>query len=535
LFHGDDAHGLGSLQRIECIMTATKVESDRSRQDRIFQFLADPATHGAPVTRIDTHGAAVFLAGDHALKIKRAVRFPFLDYSTLALRKRACDRELEVNRRFAPQIYRRVVPITRAADGTLQIGGDGEAVEWAVEMTRFDERRTIDQVAARGPIEPELVIAIADVIAASHRTAPSAATASWIASILPIIADNTATFEAEGFPADQVAALDRASRAAFERTRRQLEQRGAEGFVRHCHGDLHLANIVLIDGAPVLFDALEFDPAFASVDVLYDLAFPLMDLIRYDRCDAAVILLNRYLAATPDENVDALGTLPLLLSMRAAIRAKVILARPSSDIATNRDNRETAEAYFALAARLIAPPPPPRLIAVGGLSGTGKSVLARVLASRVPPLPGAIVLRSDLTRKRLFGVADTERLSETAYAPEVTAKVYRSLGERAAAALTQGHSVIVDAVFAKADERQAIEAILRKMEVGFTGLYLVADLETRIERVRGRVGDASDATTEIVRQQQAYQQGTIGWATIDASGRPEQTLAQALTAIERKP
>jgi hypothetical protein len=245
-------------------------------------------------------------------------------------------------------------------------------------------------------------------------------------------------------------------------------------------------------------------------------------------------LLNRYLAATPDENVDALGTLPLLLSMRAAIRAKVILARPSSDIATNRDNRETAEAYFALAARLIAPPPP-RLIAVGGLSGTGKSVLARVLASRVPPLPGAVVLRSDLTRKRLFGVADTERLSETAYSPEVTAKVYRSLGERAAAALTQGHSVIVDAVFAKADERQAIEAISRKMEVGFTGLYLVADLDTRIERVRGRVGDASDATTEIVRQQQAYQQGTIGWATIDASGRPEQTLAQALTAIERKP
>lgn len=503
------------------------------RQEDILQFVADPATHGGlPVRRIDTHGAAVFLVGDRALKIKRAVRFPFLDYSTPARRKIACEQELVVNRRFAPQIYRRVLPITRKADGTLELGGDGEAIEWAVDMMRFDERRTVDHLAAAGPLAPDLVTAIADVIAASHRSAPEAATAPWIASIELIIADNTASFTSGGFPADQIAALDRASRAAFERHRGLLGQRGAQGFVRRCHGDLHLANIVVIDSAPVLFDAIEFDPLIASVDVLYDLAFPLMDFVHYGRCGAAAELLNRYLAITPSQNDDAFGLLPLMLSMRAAIRAKVMLSRPADDAGTMRGNRETAGAYFALAARLISPPQP-RLLAVGGLSGTGKSVLARALAGRIPPLPGAVVLRSDVARKRLFGVGDTERLPPTAYSPEVTAEVYRGLGERAAHILAQGHSVIVDAVFAKAEERQAIEAIATDAGCAMLGLYLIADLATRIDRVSRRVGDASDATPDIVRQQQAYAQDAVGWTEIDAAGTPDQTLASAKAALGR--
>ncbi|MBI5129458.1 MAG: AAA family ATPase [Rhodopseudomonas palustris] len=506
--------------------------SDKVGQAEIFRFVADPATHaGADVVQIDTHGAAVFLAGNRALKIKRAVRFPFLDYSTLAKRKTACDQELAVNRRFAPQIYRRVMPITRAADGTLQIDGPGEPVEWAVEMTRFDEGRTIDHLAAGGPLDLDLVAAIADAIAASHRAAPRAATAPWIASIIPINADNIPSFGAGGFPADQVADLDRATRAAFDHSRGLLEQRGADGFVRWCHGDLHLANIVLIDGTPVLFDAIEFDPAFASVDVMYDLAFPLMDFLRYGRSEEAAELLNRYLAVSDDAHADALGALPLLLSMRAAIRAKVMLSRPAGDADARRHHRQTADLYFALAARLIAPPSP-RLIAVGGLSGTGKSVLARALAGHIAPLPGAVVLRSDVVRKRHFGVAETERLPAAAYAPEVTMQVYRSLGERASRILAQGHSVIVDAVFAKADERQAIESIATQAKCQFAGLFLVADLATRINRVSSRIGDASDATPEIVRQQQAYEQSAVGWTEVDAAGTPDQTLARAVSALQ---
>ncbi|WP_307705471.1 bifunctional aminoglycoside phosphotransferase/ATP-binding protein [Rhodopseudomonas sp. B29] len=473
----------------------------------------------------------MFLTKDRVLKIKRAVRFPFLDYSTLARRRTACEQELEVNRRFAPQIYRRVVPITRSAGGILEIGGDGEPIEWAVEMARFDERLTLDHLARQGPLTPGLVAALAEVIAQSHRVAPSAATEPWLDSIEPIIADNTAAFTAGEFADDEVATLDRTSREALSRHRRLLGDRGARGFVRWCHGDLHLANIVLIDGKPVLFDAIEFDPVFASVDVAYDLAFPLMDLLRYGRGEAAAGLLSSYLAATGDDSIDALAALPLLQSIRAAIRAKVLLMRPAKDETERQDNRHTAESYFALALRLITPPQP-RLIAVGGLSGTGKSVLARSLAAAVLPLPGAVVLRSDVVRKQTFGVAETARLGADAYTPEVTAKVYGSLAARAASILGQGHSVIVDAVFARGDERRAIEAIAAKAKVPFEGVYLTADLAIRIARVEGRLADASDATADIVRQQQAYQLDSIDWHKVDASGTPQQTLERALAATK---
>jgi len=506
--------------------------ADGTTQQEVFAFLADPATHGGkPVERIDTHGAAVFLAGERALKVKRAVRFPFLDYSTPDKRRAACEDELTVNRRFAPQIYRGVVAITRAGDGALQIGGDGAVVDWAVEMARFDERRTLDHLAAAGPLDAGLVVRIADVIAASHAGAAVAPATPWIASIPTIIAANTSAFQAaRGFDAAQVAALDRLGRAAFARNRAMLERRGAQGFVRHCHGDLHLANIVLIERTPVLFDAIEFDPAIASVDVLYDLAFTLMDLIHSQRCDAANLLLNRYLAVTADANLDALAALPLLMSMRAGIRANVLLSRPARDAAAAATIRRDADAYFTLALRLVAPPPP-RLIAIGGLSGTGKSVLARALAGSVAPLPGAVLLRSDVTRKQHFGVGETERLPEVAYRPEVTAEIYRSLAERARRVLAQGHSAIVDAVFARPDERAAIAAVAAVSNVKFDGLFLVADLATRIARVSQRRADASDATPAIVQRQQDYDPGSTDWTIVDASGSPQQTLQRAAAAL----
>lgn len=510
-------------------MSAPDATSTAPQEQEVFDFLGRGAGD-TPVMQIDTHGAAVFLEGNRALKIKRAVKFPFLDYSTLAKRKIACEQELAVGRRFAPAIYRRVVPVTRTDKGALQIGGDGPAVEWAVEMMRFDDSATLDHLARAGSLGPELIDAVADAIAASHQAAPLAATAPWVASIEPILADDTNELAAGGFAAADVAMLDRSSGDALGRLRPLLEQRGAAGFVRWCHGDLHLANIVVIDGKPTLFDAIEFDPAFASVDVLYDLAFPLMDLLHYGRGSDSAQLLNRYLAVTSADNLDALSALPLLMSMRAAIRAKVMLARPAANETIRQANRAIAESYFDLALRLIAPPPP-RLIAVGGLSGTGKSVLARALAGHVPPLPGAVVLRSDVARKRLHGVADTERLPATAYTAEVTEAVYRGLAERAAHILKQGHSVIVDAVFSKPEERRAIESVAAELGIRFHGLFLTADLATRIARVAGRIGDASDATPEIVRQQQSYAQGVVGWSTIDAGGTPAETLSRALAML----
>ncbi len=501
-------------------------------QEIVFAFLTDPATH-PHVQRIDTHAASVFLEGDRALKIKRAIRFPYLDYSTLEKRKAACDEELRISRPFAPQIYRRVVPITKGGDGSLEIDGRGTPVEYAVEMTRFDERQTIDHLAEAGPLDSGLVDAIADAIAASHLVAPRAPAAPWINSIPGIVDGNTRAFrEAACFPADDIDDLDEASHTVFAAIRGLLEQRGRQGLVRRCHGDLHLANIVLIDRKPVLFDAIEFDPGIASTDVLYDLAFPLMDFVRYGRQAAANTLLNRYLAQSADENLDALAALPLFMSLRSAIRANVLRARLGRNPDGNADVVQSARAYFELARRAIRPPAP-TLVAVGGLSGTGKSVLARALAPSVMPLPGAVVLRSDVLRKQLFKVNETDRLPEGGYRPEITGQVYETLVRRAVRALSQGHSVVADAVFAHEAERAAIRDAARKLNVRFAGLFLVADLATRLSRVGHREKDASDATPEIAGLQEKYNIGAVDWAIIDASGKPEQTLEQCQTHIAR--
>ncbi len=505
-------------------------------EDEVFTFLADPATHGGgAVTRIDTHAASVFLAGDRALKVKRAVKFPFLDYSTLAKRKAACEAELAVNRRYAPQIYRRVVAITREPGGALALGGDGEPVEWAVEMRRFDDGALLSDLAASHRIDAALADALGRVVAESHVQAPVADAASWLEALSEYVADNDAAFRRrpELFALADVDTLTRASRAALARLHPLLEARGRAGLVRRGHGDLHLGNIVLIDGRPVLFDAIEFDPVIASGDVLYDLAFLLMDLIERNLGAAADIVFNRYLveARRPDD-LDALAALPLFLSLRAAIRAKVTVARlDQADAKDRADIGATARTYFDLARRLIDPPPP-RLVAVGGLSGTGKSVLARDLAPDLAPAPGAVLLRSDVERKALFGVSETERLPEEAYAAEVTAKVYAALADKARRILKAGHSALVDAVFARGDERAAIRKIAADCGAAFTGLFLQADLGVRVARVTARAHDASDADAKVARLQQDYDVGPLaGWHAIDASGTPAHTLARAKTTI----
>jgi aminoglycoside phosphotransferase family enzyme len=312
-------------------MAGRNVMSDNPQQ-AVIDFLADPASHGgAAVKRIDTHAAAVFLAGERVLKIKRAVRFPFLDYSTLEKRKNACDAEIEVNRAYAPAIYRGVVPITRAADGTLAIGGQGEPVEWAVDMRRFNEAQTLDHLADKGRIDLTLADALGRAVAKAHGIVPAVTDAGFADTLAEIIQQNHDEMRAAAdlFAAHDVDALTAASRNALERLRPLLAARERNSCVRRCHGDLHLGNVVLIEGAPVLFDAIEFSPRLATIDVFYDLAFLLMDLIARDLAAAANGVLNRYLAETRRAgDLDALAALPLFMSLRAAIRAKVTAARP---------------------------------------------------------------------------------------------------------------------------------------------------------------------------------------------------------------
>jgi aminoglycoside phosphotransferase family enzyme/predicted kinase len=510
--------------------------ANRSPQQDIIDFLADPAAHGGgAVTRIDTHAGVIFLVGARAYKIKRAVRFPFLDFSTLEKRKAACEAELEANRPFAAELYRGVVPITRRPDGSLSLGGAEEAVEWAVEMHRFDESRTLDRLAERGQIDLALAEKLARVVAAAHARAPVVAVEPWIAALGAYLDQNAAAFRERPdlFPPSPAQTLTDRSRQALDRLRPLLRVRGTEGLVRRGHGDLHLANIALIDGEPVPFDALEFDPLIASGDVFYDLAFLLMDLVERDLAPAANVVLNRYLIETrrPDD-LDALAALPLFLSLRAAIRAKVTAARPAEG-AERTALAETARKYFRLACELIAPPLP-RLVAIGGLSGTGKSLLARALAPDLPPAPGAVVLRSDVVRKALCGVGETARLPAEAYGPAMNERVYAELASLARRATAAGHSVVADAVFARAGERDAIAAVGHAQAIAFHGLFLTADLAVRVARVGGRTADASDADAAVAREQQSYDLGKLDWTRIDAGGTPAETLARARAMLGRK-
>jgi len=500
-------------------------------QDEVLRFLADPKSYGEvgtkTVRRIDTHAATVFLAGDRVLKIKRAVRFPFLDFSTLDKRKAACEAELAVNAPYAPEIYRGVVAISRGGDGRLAIGGDGAPVEWAVEMRRFDETRTLDHLT--GAIDDTLADALGRVVAAAHAQARPVEAAPWIAALGAYIDEHAEAFAAQGDIMLTAAAgvLARQSREAYERIVPLLRERGRNGLVRRIHGDLHLGNIVLIDGRPLLFDAIEFSDIIASGDVLYDLAFLLMDLVERGLPQPANIVFNRYLNETKRiDDLDALAALPFFLSMRAAIRAKVTFARMERAPAKERRAIATAAAaYFAFAQRALAPERP-KLVAVGGLSGTGKSQLARTLAPQIAPMPGAVIVRSDVERKALFGIGETERLPLDAYKAEVTERVYALLCDKARRIVAAGHSAIVDAVFARPQERAAVEEVARSADVRLHGLFLTAPLEVRLARVGSRTRDASDAGREVAQAQEGYDIGQVDWIRIDAAGTAADTAAQ---------
>jgi uncharacterized protein len=509
--------------------------SEAQSQTAALEFLGAPTTYGThQVRRIDTHANVVFLAGARALKVKRAVRLPFLDYSSLAKRKAACVSELEVNRAFAPELYRRVVPITRDSSGRLALDGDGETIEWAVEMLRFDDNQTLDRIVEVRGIDDALARKLAETIVAMHTRVPAVDANSWIVALDRFLEQNAAAFrEAPAlFPADLAAKLDHAARATLEHLRPLLASRGRRDLIRRGHGDLHLGNIVLLEGRPVPFDAIEFDQDVAAGDVLYDLAFLLMDLQERDLSRAANIVFNGYFARLQSaEDLDGLAGLPFFMSLRAAIRAKVTAAR--LQYAGPKDQApltEAAKTYFRLAAELLLPRPP-TLIAIGGLSGTGKSLLARELAPHVAPAPGALLLRSDVERKRLFGIAETEHLPSDAYSAEAGTKVYEIVADKAVRVLAAHHSAIVDAVFAKPEERTAVEAIAASAKVAFRGLFLVADLQTRLNRVGTRGLDASDANAAVALQQESFALGSIEWIEIDASGSLPQTLERARAVI----
>jgi hypothetical protein len=481
---------------------------------------------GASVKRIDTQGAIVLLAGADAYKIRRAIKLPFLDYSTLEKRRIAAESEIAHNRDAAPMIYRDAVAVTRQGEG-YEFAGAGQPVEWITRMWRFDEEATLDRLAERGELDAALMAKLARAIGASHARAPVRDAAPALSQLEKWIGQNRAAFaeHADLFPPELADRLDDRTREAFVAARPLLLRRGEAGFCRRCHGDLHLRNIVVISGEPALFDAIEFDDSIATGDVLYDLAFALMDLWERDFREAANALLNAYLARGPDAHFEALAALPLFLSVRAAIRAKVEAAnRAHLAGAARKSVEDAARRYFTFAEKFLEDEPA-RLIAVGGLSGSGKTVLARALAPDLGRAPGAVWLRSDVERKRMLGVEEEVSLPDSAYSLEITAEVYARCQRRAAAALQAGQSVVLDATHGAGAARRASAEIARQAGAGFAGLWLEAPLEVRLQRIAARRGDVSDADVEVARAQRAEPLAEPSWIALDATRTPADLAA----------
>ena len=452
---------------------------------------------------VETHISAVYVGRDTAWKMKKAVALGFLDFTRLDDRERFCRRELALNAPLAPGLYRDVVPLTRGADGALREGGEGPAVEWVLRMAPVPPGDFLDAVAARGGLTPALLDAVADAVAAMHAAAERAAVDAP-AAMSRILEGNVPAARRAGLDPVRVEAWAGAARAELARVAPVLAARAAAGFVRRGHGDLHLGNLCLREGRPVPFDALEFDEDLARIDVGYDLAFLLMDLeLRVGRA-AANRVLNRYVARAGDAGLVA--GLPLWLSLRAMIRAHVEATRGGDGAPL----LAAAEAHLAPAA--------PRLVAIGGLPGTGKSTLARALAPALGRSPGALVLRTDEARKRRFGVAPESRLPPEAYMPSVSAAVHDEIFAMAAAALAGGQAVVLDAVFLDPAMRARAAAVARAAGVAFDGLWLEAPLPVLRARIAARRDDASDADEAVLLRAAAADPGAIDWHRIDVAG-----------------
>ncbi len=537
-------------------------------QADIVAFLADGAAYdgivadaaGMAVRRIETHCSVIFLIGDRAFKLKKAVKFSYLDYTDPAAREAFVLAELTLNRRTAPQLYLGRHKIVRTADAKLRLASadaSGAALDWILEMRRFPDDALLATLAEEDRLTPALMQDLADAIHRFHEAAEPAPSQGGAVAMRNVMMDALDNLRLQSPPLNLPFIEGLANHCMlpeFASLEVLIDRRQAAGFVRRCHGDLHLGNICLYDGKPLLFDGIEFSDAISCIDTFYDLSFLLMDLCHRDRTDLANIVLNRYLDRNGD--IAGLATLPFFLSLRAAIRAHILagasktlddpVLATSKEAASKKDEaigyldtaRYMLDGRILLSGELMDGSPPltaprliaPQLIAIGGFSGSGKSTYAKALAPRFKPMPGARITRSDSLRKRLMQVAPETRLPPEAYTKETNDRVYAAMMEETATALRAGYTVIVDAAYLRETERHAIAAQAEQLRLPFTGFWLDVPQDVLASRIAARRNDVSDADLAVLRQQLGYDLGHIDWHRIDAAGEPTQTLA-AMRAV----
>ncbi|MFV0281001.1 MAG: AAA family ATPase [Rhodoblastus sp.] len=499
-----------------------------SQLDDITRFLSARLKSGRQI--IDTHISRVIVGDGRAFKIKKPVSFSYLDFSTPEKRAQAAQTELKINRRTAPGIYLGLRQVTREASGELALDGAGEKIETILEMRSFDQADLFDQMAQRGALTSDIMTQLTEKLAAFHASAPPRPDFGGAAGIEHVLHVDEGALAASGLATpERMECFERALRAKLAAIAPLLDARRAAGKVRRCHGDLTLRNICLFAGEPTPFDALEFDEKLASIDVLYDLAFLLMDLIHRGLAQEANLVFNRYLDM--NDEADGLPALPFFMALRASIRAHVGAAQASSAPPEKAVAlREEAQAYFYLAERFLTPCEN-MLVAVGGFSGSGKSTLAAALAPYLGAAPGARILSSDRIRKRMFGVAPQERLPADAYAPAVSERVYAAMREEAARILALGGAVVADGVFDRPELAAAIEQIARAGGKPFLGLWLSAPQEEMAARIVARRNDPSDATPGVLARQMERGVAPKSWRALDAAREKNEIAANALDLL----
>jgi aminoglycoside phosphotransferase family enzyme/predicted kinase len=473
-------------------------------EDRLLAALREPRSYPRGAGRvevIETHISRVFLAGGYAYKVKKPVALSFLDFSTLAARRRYCEEELRLNRRTAPDLYLGVVPIVDTSGG-VRVGGEGEALEYALEMRRFPQDALADAMARRGELRAGHVDSLAAAIAAFHAKIPPARDSDY-GSPERIAASALASFAQTGGLA--AADLRDWTWREGERLRGTFAARRREGFVRECHGDLHLGNIVFLEDGPVPFDCIEFDPGLRWIDVMSEVAFLAMDLLEHGLAALAWRFLNAYLEATGD--YAGVRVLRYYLVYRAMVRALVASIRerqPGSAATQGRAHRELG-AYLALA-RSLSAPEAPALVLMHGLSGSGKTTVSQKILEEL----GAVRVRSDVERKRLHGLAAGARTNADPgggiYSPEATRLTYERLAQAARGIVESGYKAIVDATFLGRAEREAFRALSREAAVPFLIVSCEAPddvLRSRVARRRAAESDASEADATVLERQLA--------------------------------
>ncbi len=454
------------------------------------------------VELVQTHISWVLLAGEFAFKIKKPLKLPFLDYSTLALRKACCIEELRLNRRYAPGVYLGVQGIFNSAQDP-HLEGPGLPIEYAVKMRRFDDDQRLDRVCLRGGLQAAHLSDLADTVAQFHSNAAVAPATSRFGSAAEIMAQARDNF-------DELSRLlhDAAQRAQLERLRvwteaqfghlaDLFERRRKEGRVRECHGDLHLANLVLIDRKVTLFDCIEFNEDLRWIDVASEIAFTYVDLLAHGQPGLAIWFVNEVLSRNADYG--AARALPFYAVYRALVRVKVAGIRSGQ---TAQDDGEVGT-YLALAERLMARPPP-RLIITHGVTGCGKTCATdHLLQSDLSA--GTLRLRADVERKRLFGLPHTHKsgsaMESGIYSAEAHMRTYARLRELSAALLQAGWSVIVDAAFLRRADRASFRALALEAGAAFSILAPQASSEQLRQRIEARQAmglDASEGTLAVL-------------------------------------